>query len=106
MNNGQVLKAKIEKKQARICIIGLGYVGLPLAVAFGRKGYSVIGLDSSKSRIDRLNKGKQYIVDVDFKEVLSLIKENKFGLSNNYPNFEELLNEITTNLKEDIQYGI
>jgi len=36
----------------------------------------------------------------------NLIKDNKFGLSNNYPNFEELLNEITTNLKEDIQYGI
>ncbi|MFH1519614.1 MAG: nucleotide sugar dehydrogenase [Candidatus Omnitrophota bacterium] len=78
MNTYQILKAKIEKKQARICIIGLGYVGLPLAVAFGKKGYSVIGFDNSKSRIARLKKGEQYIVDVDVKEVLSLIKKNKF----------------------------
>ena len=78
MNNYRSLEEKINKKKAKICIIGLGYVGLPLAVAFGRKGYSVIGLDNSKSRIARLKNGEQYIVDVDFKEVLSLIKRGKF----------------------------
>jgi len=78
MNNYRILEEKINRKKAKICIIGLGYVGLPLAVAFGKKGYSVIGLDNSKSRIERLKKGEQYIVDVDFKEVLSLIKKNKF----------------------------
>ncbi len=78
MNNYRRLEEKINKKKAKICIIGLGYVGLPLAVAFGRKGYPVIGLDSGKSRIARLKKGDQYIVDVDFKGVLSLIKKNKF----------------------------
>jgi len=78
MSNYKILEEKIAKKKAKICIVGLGYVGLPLAVAFGKKGYSVIGLDNSKSRIARLKKGEQYIVDVDFKEVLSLIKKNKF----------------------------
>ena len=78
VNNFKILEGKINKKKAKICIIGLGYVGLPLAVAFSKKGYSVIGLDNSKSRITRLKKGEQYIVDVDFKEVLSLIKKNKF----------------------------
>ena len=77
-NNFKILEEKINKKKAKICIIGLGYVGLPLSVAFSKKGYSVIGLDNSKSRITRLKKGEQYIVDVDFKEVLSLIKKNKF----------------------------
>ncbi len=78
ISNCKLLEERINKKQARICIIGLGYVGLPLAVAFGRKGYSVIGLDNSKSRIARLKKGEKYIVDVDSKEVLSLIKKGKF----------------------------
>ncbi len=83
MNICRILEEKINKKKAKICIIGLGYVGLPLAVAFGRKGYSVIGLDNSKSRIARLKKGEQYIVDVDSKEVLSLIKKGKFSPTTN-----------------------
>lgn len=75
----KLLEEKINKKQAQICIIGLGYVGLPLAVAFGKKGYSVVGLDNSKSRVNRLKKGENYIVDVDSKEILSLIKKNIFS---------------------------
>lgn len=78
MNNYQTLKIKIEKKEAKVCIIGLGYVGLPLAAAFGKKGYSVIGLDNSESRVNRLKRGERYIVDVDPKEILSLIKKKKF----------------------------
>ena len=78
MSNYKRLEEKIVKKEAKICIIGLGYVGLPLAVAFGKKGYSVIGLDNSKSRVERLKKGEKYIVDVDSKEILSLIKKKKF----------------------------
>jgi len=83
MNDYKILEGKIAEKKAKICIIGLGYVGLPLAVAFGKKGYSVIGLDNSKSRIARLKKGEQYIVDVDSKEVLSLIKKKNFSPTTN-----------------------
>jgi len=83
MSNCKTLEEKIEKKQAKICIIGLGYVGLPLAVAFGKKDYSVIGLDNSKSRIAMLKKGKQYIVDVGSKDVLFLIKKKKFSPTTN-----------------------
>jgi len=83
VNNFKILEGKINKKKAKICIIGLGYVGLPLAVAFSHKGYPVIGLDNSKSRITRLKKGEKYIVDVDFKEVLSLIKKKNFSPTTN-----------------------
>ncbi|MCK4912668.1 MAG: nucleotide sugar dehydrogenase [Candidatus Omnitrophica bacterium] len=89
MNDYQILKAKIDKKQAQICIIGLGYVGLPLAVAFGKKGYSVVGLDNSKSRVARLKKGENYIVDVDSKEILSLIKKNIFFPTTNQKVIEQ-----------------
>ena len=78
MNNYTSLKNKIDKKRAKICIVGLGYVGLPLAVAFAKKGFSVIGYDTNKNHIDRLKKGKKYIVDVEPKDVLSLIKKRKF----------------------------
>ncbi len=72
------LKEKIRKKEAKICIIGLGYVGLPLVSAFLEKGFFVYGLDTNISRIRRIRKGISYIVDVDFKHLLSFIKKNKF----------------------------
>ena len=78
MNTYQTLHNKIESKKANICVIGLGYVGLPLAVFFAKKGYFVYGLDNSTSRIKKLKKGNQYIVDVDSQEVSSLINKKKF----------------------------
>ena len=78
MNSYQILKDKIDKKKAKICIVGLGYVGLPLAVAFAKKGYFVYGFDSSRSRVAKLKKGIKYIVDVEPKEVLELTKKKKF----------------------------
>ncbi|MDP2924244.1 MAG: nucleotide sugar dehydrogenase [Candidatus Omnitrophota bacterium] len=78
MDSYKILKEKIEKKQAKICVVGLGYVGLPLAVAFAREGYTVYGLDKNISRIEKLKKEEQYIVDVKPNEVLSLIKKKKF----------------------------
>lgn len=77
MNNYKSLKEKIDKKKAKICIIGLGYVGLPLAVAFAKKGYLVFGFDTNPKRIDKLNKGKRYIVDIDPQVTLSLIRKKK-----------------------------
>lgn len=74
----KILKEKIDKKTAKICIIGLGYVGLPLSVAFSKKEYYVYGFDTNFSRIEKLKKGEQYIVDVDSKEVTSLISEDLF----------------------------
>jgi len=78
MNSYKELKTKIEKKKAKICIVGLGYVGLPLAVAFSQKGYFVYGFDTSASRIKKLTNGDKYIVDVNPKDVLALISKNKF----------------------------
>lgn len=78
MYSYKILKDKIERKQAKICVVGLGYVGLPLAVSFGRKGYFVYGFDKSFSRIDQLKRGKQYIVDVSPQGVTELIKKKRF----------------------------
>ncbi|MCF7873727.1 MAG: nucleotide sugar dehydrogenase [Candidatus Omnitrophica bacterium] len=78
MNNYKQLKAKIDKKRAKICIIGLGYVGLPLVVNFAKKNFFVYGYDTNSKRIKRLEKGKKYIADIESNQPLKLIKKNKF----------------------------
>ncbi len=78
MNNYRQLKQKISSKQAKICVVGLGYVGLPLVVNFAKKGFFVYGLDTNISRIDKLKQGKKYIIDIVPEDVLKLIKKNKF----------------------------
>ena len=83
MNSYSTLKSKLTTKTAKICIVGLGYVGLPLAVEFAKKGYFVYGFDTDKHRIEKLHQGEHFIVDVDPQEVLSLIKNKKFHPSIN-----------------------
>jgi len=73
-----LLKSRIQAKEAKIGIIGLGYVGLPLAIAFSKKGYFVYGVDTNLKHIERLNKGERYIVDISPQEVVTLIRRKKF----------------------------
>ncbi len=53
----EALKEKIASKTARVGIVGLGYVGLPLAVEFGRAGFSVTGIDVQAAKVDQMNRG-------------------------------------------------
>jgi len=55
---------RIRTKQARIGVIGLGYVGLPLAVELAHAGFTVTGFDVDKHKTDQINAGKSYIPDV------------------------------------------
>ena len=61
----QRLTHKIAAKRAKTCVIGLGYVGLPLMMELGRAGYDVIGIDHSAEKVGRLREGRSYISDVD-----------------------------------------
>src|SRR5690606_31796578 len=58
------LQRLLETGQATIGVVGLGYVGLPLAVEFARKGFRTVGIDVSTERVLRLNAGQSYIGDV------------------------------------------
>ncbi len=60
----QQLLDKIATRQAKIGVVGIGYVGLPLAVAFAQDGFTVIGVDVSQHRVDCLNRGESYIGDI------------------------------------------
>ena len=69
------LKKKIQNKSANIAVIGLGYVGLPLAVSFAKVGYKVIGLDKDENRVARVNAQDNYISDIvdrDLHKVVSI----------------------------------
>lgn len=69
---------KLQSGQARIGIVGLGYVGLPAAVAFAEKGFRVSGFDVSQPRVEKLNRGESYIDDVTSERLRPLVTAKKF----------------------------
>jgi UDP-N-acetyl-D-glucosamine dehydrogenase len=71
------LKEKIRNKQARIGIIGLGYVGLPLAVEFAKAGFEVTGFDVDTAKVEAINAGRSYIGDVSSEDVDCAVKAGK-----------------------------
>ncbi len=65
------LKDKIENKQAKIGIIGLGYVGLPILATFAKKGFAVLGFDVDQNKIDKIQAGQSYIKHIDSEHLLN-----------------------------------
>ena len=72
------LLKKIEGKQAKLGVIGLGYVGLPLAVEFARAGYGVIGYDVDERKVAELMAGRSYIPDVSSDHLAEVVNNGKF----------------------------
>ena len=68
------LDRKISQKTARIGVVGLGYVGLPLAFAFARRGFKVTGIETDPRRVAGLKKGRSYVEDVPSRELAPLVK--------------------------------
>jgi len=77
------LKAKIENKKANIGIIGQGYVGLPLAVEFGKAGFNVTGFDTDDKKVSSINKGVSYILDVPSRDVKELVSSGRLKATTN-----------------------
>ncbi|MCK4915973.1 MAG: UDP-N-acetyl-D-glucosamine dehydrogenase, partial [Candidatus Eisenbacteria sp.] len=59
-----MLKEKLQSKEARLAVIGLGYVGLPLSMEFARSGFHVVGIDTDAEKVRLLGEGESYIQDV------------------------------------------
>ncbi|GJQ23293.1 UDP-N-acetyl-D-glucosamine dehydrogenase [Candidatus Brocadia sapporoensis] len=78
---GELLE-KIKTKKAKIGVIGLGYVGLPLALEFVRSGYCVTGIDKSKERVESLNKGISYVIDVKSEDIAQFIEKGLLSVTN------------------------
>jgi len=70
------LDKKLDDKSAIIGVVGLGYVGLPLAVAFAEAGFKVIGFDMQPTKVDSVNKGESYVSDVDDRSLSQVVARN------------------------------
>jgi len=73
------LERSIERKEARICVIGLGYVGLPLAVQYARLGFPVTGLDVDEERVNAVTSGESHIQDVSSADLSKVVGEGRLG---------------------------
>ena len=78
MTVAQELIAKAERREALFGIIGLGYVGLPLAVELGRAGFRVLGYDVSTRVVDGLNAGRSHIKDISDADLQEVLKAGRF----------------------------
>ena len=78
------LLVKIHDRTARLAIIGLGYVGLPLAVEFARAGFRTTGLDMDVRKVNAINAGRSYIGDVSAVEIAALVKGGKLCATSNF----------------------
>jgi UDP-N-acetyl-D-glucosamine dehydrogenase len=84
------LEERIKSHRARVGIVGLGYVGLPLAVEFARAGFEVTGIDVQQEKVDRLNAGDSYIQDVATETLAPLVKAGKLKATTDFSAIEEI----------------
>ena len=84
------LRDKIRNKQARIGIIGLGYVGLPLAVEFAKAGFEVTGFDVDVAKVSSINKGHSYIGDVSSEDVCAAVKAGKLSATDDMSKLHDM----------------
>jgi UDP-N-acetyl-D-glucosamine dehydrogenase len=82
--SASTLRGKIKRKSAVVGVVGLGYVGLPLAVEYAAKGFRTVGIDVDQSKVDRINSGQNYIDDVDSKLLAKLVKQGRLSARSDY----------------------
>ena len=86
----ETLIKSLQDKKARIAILGLGYVGLPLAVVFGEAGFNVTGIDPDARKVDSLNKGVSYIPDVPTAAIAALVKSGNLTATTDFSVLKEM----------------
>jgi UDP-N-acetyl-D-glucosamine dehydrogenase len=84
------LAGKIADKSARVAVIGLGYVGLPLATGFAKAGYPVLGLDVDERKIGALKEGRSYIQDVESADVAAMVQAGRLVTTRDYDDLADV----------------
>ena len=107
------LRAKIASKEAKIAVIGLGYVGLPLVVEIAGAGFNVTGVDINSERVGQLAAGETYIDDVDGRILKDLVEKGRIRASDKYDTLAEadvgilcVPTPLTKHKEPDISYII
>lgn len=81
---------KIRTRQVKVGIVGLGYVGLPLAVEFAKAGFAVTGVDVAESKVQWINEGRSYVRDVPENELAALVKDGRLLATTEFSVIAEL----------------
>lgn len=84
MDYASQLKDKFQRKSARVAVLGMGYVGLPFATVFASAGFNVTGIDPIQEKMEMLNRGESYILDVPSEQVKKLYMEGKLRGTSDY----------------------
>jgi len=80
----QALREKIASRSLRVAVIGLGYVGLPLATTFAEAGYDVTGIDVDQQKVDLANKGESYISDISSEVLQQLVDGGRLRFTTDF----------------------
>src|SRR5437660_92995 len=78
-NHGAALKERIANRTAQVGVVGAGYIGLPLAVAQAKAGFTVVAVDQNPIRVAQLNQGSNYLRDVDDADLASVVTRGKLS---------------------------
>jgi UDP-N-acetyl-D-glucosamine dehydrogenase len=89
MNNIEFILNKIDNNQETVGIIGLGYVGLPLAVSFAEAGIHVIGFDKNRQKVDKINNGENYIKDIRDAALKKVVENVTFKATDDFSLIKE-----------------
>jgi len=90
MSTKETLIKKLQDKSAKIGILGMGYVGMPLAVVFAEAGFNVLGIDPDPRKVDTFNKGISYIQDVPTETVAHLRKAGKLNMTADFAALKDM----------------
>ncbi|MGD0137209.1 MAG: nucleotide sugar dehydrogenase [Bryobacteraceae bacterium] len=80
----EALRERIASRTARVGVVGLGYVGLPLALEFAQAGFPVTGIDVQEEKVARLNWGDSYIQDIPSKLLAEMLDTNRFSATSDF----------------------
>ncbi len=107
------LMDRIQNRTALVAVVGLGYVGLPLVVEHARSGFQVIGLDDNPVKVDKVNRGENYIGDVSDSDLRRLVDEGRLTATTDYHDLTEadviiicVPTPLTVNKEPDLSYII
>ncbi len=84
------LEEKIRDGSARVGVVGLGYVGLPLAVEFARAGFDTTGIEADRARVDGVNSGSSHVEDVSDEDLAAVVSQGKLRAAAGYETVSEL----------------
>jgi UDP-N-acetyl-D-glucosamine dehydrogenase len=90
MDKAQALIKKMKERSARVSVLGLGYVGLPLAVVFAEAGFKVTGFDPVKSKVESIKRGKSYVLDIQDEQIHRLVKQGNLQATTDFAALERM----------------